>query len=157
MARLSIEELISKREACEKRKETKYIDVHSEFLGGEIRFHSVDKLEIADFRDRLKSDSEKALLYFAYRSSKDLQDKKLLKAFGRDKTEEYKIVEDLFGTESERQRLLEILLKINGLGEVNPEEFYEKEVTDLKNELRVTLICIHMHIIYTSVDYLWKN
>lgn len=134
MARLSIEDLINKKDICEKRKEIKYIDVHSSFLDGEVRFHSVDKLEIADFRSRVKSEPEKASLYFIYRSSEDLRDKKLLKAFGRDKAENYKIVEDLFGTDAERQKLMDILLTLNGIGEVNSEEFYEKEVIDLKNE-----------------------
>jgi hypothetical protein len=128
MARLSVEDLISKKGACEKRKETKYIEVHSEFLGGEIEFHSVEKGEILDFRDRAKSDVRKAALYFIYMSSDDLKNKELLKAYGRDKREQYKIVEDLFGTEAEQEKVLEILLKLNGLDGISPEQIYIKEV-----------------------------
>ena len=133
MGRLSVEDLIKKREACEKRKETKYIEIHSEFLGGEIEFHSVEKGDILDFRDRARSDVRKAALYFIYMSSEDLKNKELLKAYGRDKREQYRIVEDLFGTEAEQERVLEILLKLNGLDGVNPEQIYVKEVEELKN------------------------
>lgn len=133
MARLSIEDLINKKEVCEKRKEKKYIDIHSKFLGGEIQFHSVDKGEILDFRDRVKSDETKAILYFIYRSSDDLQNKELLKAYGRDKRDQYKIVEDLFGTDVEQAKILEILSELNGLTGTNPEEIYVKEVEEIKN------------------------
>ena len=133
MARLTIEDLINKREACEKRKETKYINVHSEFLGGEIQFHSVDKGEILDFRDRVKSDEHKAILYFIYRSSDDLQNKDLLKAFKRDKRDQYLIAEDLFSTDTEQAKILDILSELNGLSGTNPEEIYKVEVEEIKN------------------------
>jgi hypothetical protein len=133
MAKLTIEDLIKKREDCEKRKEKKYIEIHSEFLGGEIEFHSVEKGDILDFRDRAKSDPQKAVLNFIYMSSDDLRNKELLKAYGRDKREQYKIVEDLFGKESEQEKVLEILFELNGLGETNPEQIYVKEVEKIKN------------------------
>jgi hypothetical protein len=133
MAKLSIEDLINKREDWEKRKEKKYIDIHSEFLGGEIEFHSVEKDDILDFRDRAKSDPRKAVLHFIYISSDDLRNKELLKAYGRDKREQYKIVEDLFGTEAEQEKVLEILLKLNGLDGISPEQIYIKEVEEIKN------------------------
>lgn len=133
MARLTIEDLISKKEACEKRKETKYIDIHSQFLDGEIQFHSVDKGELLDFRDRVRTDEKKAILYFIYRSSDDLQNKELLKAFGRDKRDQYKIVEDLFGTDVEQAKILEILSELNGITGTNPEEIYRMEVEEIKN------------------------
>lgn len=133
MARLTVEDLINKKTECEKRKEIKYINIHSEYLGGEIEFHSLDKKDILDFRERIKSDMHRAVLTFIYISSDDLRNKELLKAYGRDKKEQYKIVEDLFITEAEQEKVLEILLKLNGLDGASSESIYEKELEEQKN------------------------
>jgi hypothetical protein len=132
MARLTVEDLINKKQECKKRKEKKYIEIHSEFLDGEIVFHSLTKDEILEFRDRAREDIHKAALYFIYLSSEDLRDNKLLKAFGRDKFESHKIVEDLF-SEAEQEVVMNILAKLNGLTESNPEAIYEKEIEEIKN------------------------
>ena len=133
MAELSIQDIINKKKECEKRLETKYTKIGSKFLGGEIKFHSVTKGDILDFRERAKSDVRKASLYFIYISSETLRNKELLKAYGYDKRDQYKIVETLFPTDAEQERVLEILLKLNGLDGISPEDIYEEELEEQKN------------------------
>lgn len=133
MAKLTIENIINKKVECDKEKEIKYIDIHSKLLEGEIEFHSLSKGDIRDFRDRAKTDPTKAGLYFIYISSEVLRDKTLLKAFECDKKEQYTIVEKLFPREVEREKVLEILFKLNGLDGLNPEDIYVKDVEEIKN------------------------
>lgn len=132
MAELTIEQIISKKDECAERFKTKYVGIHSAFLDGEIKFHSLTRGDIADTRDRLKSDPEKGLLYFIYMSSDTLRDKALLKAFGCEKADQYKIVERLF-KDSERAKIIDILEELNGLRSTNPDEIFKVEIEDLKN------------------------
>jgi hypothetical protein len=132
MAKLTIEEIIAKREECVERLKTKTCLIHSKFLDGDIEFHSLTREDLADTRDILKSDAKKGVSYFIYMSADDLRDPKLLKAFNCDKKENYKIVDRLF-TEPERARIITILEELNGLNSVNPDEIYRVEVEEIKN------------------------
>jgi hypothetical protein len=133
MAILTAQDIINKKTELDKEQEVKHVNIHSKILDGEIEFHSLGKGDIRDFRDRLKDNPTKASLYFTYISSDVLRDKGLLKAFGCDKHDEYLIVEKVFPREVERDKVLEILFKLNGLDGLNPEDIYVKEVEDLKN------------------------
>lgn len=132
MAELSIEQIIAKKEECFERFKIKEADIHSKFLDGEIKFHSLSKGDLADVRDMLKSNTEKGLLYFIYLSSEKLRDKTLLKAYGCDKTDQHKIVERLF-TEIERSKIISILEELNGLASTDPDEIYKVELEEIKN------------------------
>lgn len=132
MAKLSIEELINKREECLNRLKEKECLIHCDFLGGEIEFHSLSKGDLADVRDKLKKDMQKGVLYFIYLSANDLREPKLLKAFDCDKRDQHKIVERLF-TEAERSAIIDILSELNGLNGVNPDEIYQVQLEEIKN------------------------
>jgi hypothetical protein len=133
MAILSVQDIINRKSELDKELEIKKIDVHSKKLGGEIEFHSVSEGDIKDFRDRVKSNPDKASLYFIYMSSDILRNKELLKQFGCDKHDEYLIVKKVFPREVEREKVLEILFDLNGITGLNPEDIYVKEVEKLKN------------------------
>jgi hypothetical protein len=133
MAILTVQDIINRKSELDKEKQIKHINVHSKILDGEIEFHSLSKHDIKDFRDMAKGDPIKASLYFIYMSSDTLRDKALLKAFGYEKKEQYKIVENLFPKEIERDKVLEILFKLNGLDGLNPEDIYAIEVEETKN------------------------
>lgn len=132
MGRLTISEIIAKREECLERLKPKQCEIHSEFLGGDIEFHSLSKAEMSDIREKLREDSEKGLLYFIYMSADDLRDKNLLKAYDCDKKDNHKIAERLF-TDAERSAIIEILEELNGLNSVNPDEIYKVQIDELKN------------------------
>ncbi len=133
MAELSIEQIIAKKEECFKRSQMKYVDIHSKYLDGEIKFHSLATGDLADARDQMKSDSEKGYLYFIYLSSDTLRDKDILKAYGCDKKDQHLIVKRLFPKESERAGIMKIVLELNGLTSTDPDEIYAVEVEELKN------------------------
>jgi hypothetical protein len=133
MAILTAQDIINKKTELDKQQEVKHVNIHSKILDGEIEFHSLGKGDIKDFRDRLKVDSAKATLYFIYISSDLLRDKTLLKAFGYEKHDQYLIVEKVFPREVERDKVLEILFKLNGLDGLNPEDIYVKEIEETKN------------------------
>lgn len=132
MSELTIKDIINKREECVERLKIKTCLIHSKFLGGEIKFHSLDKGDLADARERLKMEQDKGLLYFIYLSADDLRNKELLKAYDCDKKENYRIVERLF-SEAERGRIIDILQELNGLNSVNPDEIFQIMIDDIKN------------------------
>lgn len=132
MAKLSIEDIISKKEQCIERLQPKTTLIHSEFLGGEIEFHSLSEGDLSDIRDKIKIDSEKGLLYFIYISGEELNNKKLLQSYSCDKKDNYRIVERLF-TKAERSKIIEILQDLNGLNEVSPNEIYSVQLEEIKN------------------------
>jgi hypothetical protein len=134
MAILKAEDIINKKLELDKELETKTTLIFSKTLKGEIEFHSIGKggdFTIKDFRDMAKSTPEKAGLYLIYMSSDILRDKTLLKTFGCDKHDQYKIVEKVFPKEVEREEVLEIIFKLNGI--VDPDGSYIKEVEEEKN------------------------
>ncbi|WP_026887846.1 hypothetical protein [Clostridium beijerinckii] len=128
---LTIEQIIAKKDECIERFKKKYVNIGSKFLGGSVKFHSLDRGELADIRDMIKSDSEKGLLYFIYLSSDTLRNKELLKSYGFDKRDQHKIVEKLFN-EIERQKIIGLLEELNGLSTIDPDAIYKDEVEDLK-------------------------
>lgn len=132
MSKLTINELISKREACIERLKTKTCLIHSEFLGGDIEFHSLSKGEMSDVREQLKTDTIKGLLYFIYLSADDLREKELLKSYNCDKKDNHMIIERLF-TDAERSKIIDILEELNGLNNLNPDEIYKVQIDELKN------------------------
>jgi hypothetical protein len=132
MAILKVEDIINKKEELKREsvEEVKTTNIHSQILDGELEFHSVKKGDIKDFRERAKTDPDKAKSYFIYISSDILRDKTLLKAFGCEKNQ-YLIVDKVFPREAETEKVLEILLKLNGI--IDPEGLYIKEVEETKN------------------------
>lgn len=129
---LSIEQIIAKKDECAERFKTKYVKIGSKFLGGSIKFHSLSRGDMADIRDMLKNDTEKGLLYFIYLSSDTLRDKELLKAYGCDKHDQYKIVERIYN-EVERTKIINMLEELNGITSTNPDAIFKDEIEDLKN------------------------
>ena len=77
---LTIKDILNKKEECKKRKETKYAYVYSEFLGGALKAHSLNKGFRNDVRERMKEDAEKGVNFFIYISIDKLQDEELLEA-----------------------------------------------------------------------------
>jgi len=132
MAKLSIEEIIAKKEECIERVQIKTCLIHSKFLGGDLEFHSLSSGDLSDMRDRLKKDTKKGMLYFIFMSADDLRNEKLLKAYNCDKKENFRIIERIF-TEAERSKIIEILQELNGLNDVNPDEIYRVQLEEIKN------------------------
>lgn len=129
---LTIEQIIAKKDECVERFKTKYVKIGSQFLGGSIKFQSLSRGDLADIREMLKNDTEKGLLYFIYLSSETLREKALLKAYGCDKGDTWRIVERLFN-DSERAKVISMLEELNGLTSTNPDAIFKDEVEDLKN------------------------
>ena len=130
MSKLSIKDIIAKKEQCKDRKRTKKCLIHSEFLGGELEAHSLSKGDLSDVRERMEGDILEGILHFVFLSIDDLRDTNLLKAYGCKRGID--IVDRLF-SEAERNLIAEILMELNGLDTLDPNAIYKMEIDETKN------------------------
>lgn len=132
MALLTIEELIAKKELVTEQAGEQKCLIHCEKLGGEFEAHSLSKGDLADTRAKMKDDYTKGIQNLIYMSIDDLRTPQLLEAY-ECKTDSTRIVEKLFPHENEVAAIGEILMELNGLGELKPGEIVRKEIEELKN------------------------
>ncbi len=132
MAKLTIEDLISKKEELKARTKEERCLIHCKKLGGELEVHSLSKGDLADVRKKMLEDYKKGTYYMIYMSIDDLRNPQLLEAYNC-KTDSIKIVERLFPKENEILAVTNILEDINGLSALEPGAIYRKAVEDLKN------------------------
>jgi hypothetical protein len=132
MGLLKIEDIIAKKELVKERAKEQKCLIHCEKLGGELEAHSLSKGDLSDIRSKMKDDYMNGTQYLIYMSIDNLRDPKLLEAYDC-KTNSVKIVERLFPKENEVGAIGEILMDINGLGQLKPGEIFRKEIEDLKN------------------------
>lgn len=132
MAKLTIEDLINKKDELKAQTGEKICLIHCEKLGGELEVHSLSKGDLADVREKMKKDYKQGTYYMIYMSIDDLRKPKLLEAYGC-KTDSSKIVERLFPHENEIVAIIKVLEDLNGLGPLSTNEIYRKEIEDLKN------------------------
>lgn len=132
MAKLTIEDLINKKEELKAQTGEKRCLIYCKKLGGELEIHSLSKGDLADVREKMKKDYKQGTYYMIYMSIDMLRDPKLLESYGC-KTDSAKIVERLFPHENEIVAITKVLEALNGLGPLNPNEIYRKEIEDLKN------------------------
>lgn len=132
MAKLTIEDLINKKDELKAQTGEKRCLISCKKLGGELEVHSLSKGDLADVREKMKGDYKQGTYYMIYLSIDDLRNSQLLEAYGC-KTDSVKIVERLFPHENEVIAITNILEEINGLNRLSPDEIYRKEIEDLKN------------------------
>jgi len=132
MKLLTIEDIIAKKELVrEQAKEQKCLITCTK-LGGDFEAHSLSKGDLADVRSKMKDDYLVGIQYLIYMSIDDLRDLKLLEAY-ECQTRSERIVERLFPQENEVSTIGEILMDLNGLGQLKPGQIFRKEIEDLKN------------------------
>ncbi|AGF56464.1 hypothetical protein B0P06_005267 [Clostridium saccharoperbutylacetonicum] len=132
MALLKIEDIIAKKEELRAQAGEQKCLVYCEKLGGEFEAHSLSKGDLADVRSKMKDSYLEGIKYLIYMSIDDLRSPQLLEAY-ECKTNSVKIVGRLFPKENEVGAIGEILMDLNGLGQLKPGEIYRKEIEDLKN------------------------
>lgn len=132
MAKLTIEQIIAQKEKLKAKAGEERCFIYSKTLGGELEVHSLSKGDLSDIRVKMKEDAKKGTCQMIYMSIDDLRDSKLLEAYGC-KFNNLNIVERLFPKENELFAVAEIIQGLNGLGTLNPDEIYRKEIEDLKN------------------------
>jgi len=132
MAKLTIEDLINKKELVKAQGKAQSCLIHCKKLGGELEAHSLSKGDLADVREKMKEDYKQGTYYMIYLSIDDLRNLQLLEAYGC-KTDSIKIVERLFPHENEIIAITKILEELNGLDYLSPDEIFKKQVEDLKN------------------------
>lgn len=132
MAKLTIEDLINKKEMLKEECKVKTCLIHCKKLGGELEAHSLSKGDLADVREKMNKDYKQGTYYMIYMSIDDLRNPQLLEAYGC-KTDSVRIVERLFPKDNEIIAITNILEKINGLSRLRADEIYKKEVEALKN------------------------
>ena len=132
MAKLTIEDLINKKEMLKEQSKVKTCLIHCKKLGGELEAHSLSKGDLADVRAKMDKDAIAGTYKLIYMSIDDLRNSQLLEAFGC-KTESEKIVGRLFPHENELVAVGNIIKNLNGLGYLKADEIYVKELEDLKN------------------------
>ena len=132
MAKLTIENLINKKELVKAQGQAKSCLIHCKKLGGELEAHSLSKGDLSDVREKMKQDYKQGTYYMIYLSIDDLRNPKLLEAYGC-KTDSVKIVERLFPHENEIIAITKILEELNGLNYLSPDEIFKKQIENLKN------------------------
>lgn len=132
MAKLTIEDLINKKEMLKEECKVKTCLIHCKKLGGELEAHSLSKGDLSDVREKMKQDYKQGTYYMIYLSIDDLRNPKLLEAY-ECKTDSVRIVERLFPHENEVIAITKILEELNGLNYLSPDEIFKKQVEDLKN------------------------
>nr|DAH73532.1 MAG TPA: tail assembly chaperone protein [Caudoviricetes sp.] len=130
MAKLSIQDIIAKKEDCKNRKKIKKCLIHSEFLGGELEAHSLSKEDLADVRVRLRDEGEEGVYHFIFLSIDELRDPELKKAFSCKRGID--IVDRLF-SDAEKAMIVDILSELNGLTSLDENAILKMEIEDLKN------------------------
>lgn len=130
---LTIEDILAKKDECKKRKEKKYAYVYSEFLGGVLKAHSLNKIDRNDVREHMREDGEKGVKYFIYISIDMLQDKVLLDKFGCTKGKELSIVDALFN-EAEMAKIVDDLSKLNGWDNFSENDILMYSVDEIEGE-----------------------
>lgn len=132
MAKLTIEDLINKKEMLKEECKVKTCLIHCKKLGGEFEVHSLSKGDLADVRQKMSKDYKQGTYYMIYMSIDDLRNPQLLEAYGC-KTDSIRIVERLFSHENEVIAITKILEELNGLNYLSPDEIFKKEIEELKN------------------------
>lgn len=132
MAKLTIEDLINKKELVKAQGQAKSCLIHCKKLGGELEAHSLSTGDLSDVREKMKQDYKQGTYYMIYLSIDDLRNPKLLEAYGC-KTDSVKIVERLFPHENEIIAITKILEELNGLNYLSPDEIFKKQIENLKN------------------------
>ena len=130
MAKLTIEEIIGKKNECKERKKIKKCLIHSEFLGGELEAHSLSKGDLSDVRERMSENAEEGSHHFIFLSIDDLRNSDLIKAYGCKRSID--IVDRLFN-DAEKAQIIEILTELNGLTSLDPKAIYKMEIESIKN------------------------
>lgn len=130
---LTIKDILAKKDECKKRKETKYAYVYSDFLGGALKAHSLNKVDRNDVREHMREDAEKGVKYFIYISIDKLQEKELLDGFGCTKGKELAIVDALFN-EAEMGKIVDDLSKLNGWDNFSDTDIMMYDVNELEGE-----------------------
>lgn len=132
MAKLTIEDLINKKELVKEQGKEKKCLIHSKKLGGELEAHSLSKGDLADVREKMVTDYKQGTYYMIYLSIDDLRNPQLLEAYGC-KTDSVRIVERLFPHENEVIAITKIIEELNGLNHLSPNEIFKKQIEELKN------------------------
>nr|DAH85459.1 MAG TPA: tail assembly chaperone protein [Caudoviricetes sp.] len=132
MAKLTIEDLINKKELVKAQGQIQKAEIFCKKLGGEIEVHGLSKNDLADVREKMKKDYKQGTYYMIYLSADILREEQLLEAYGC-KTDSIRIVERLFPHENEIIAITKVIEDLNGLGYLSPDEIYRKEIEDLKN------------------------
>lgn len=132
MAKLTIEDLINKKELVKAQAKAQNCLIHCKKLGGELEAHSLSKGDLSDVRQKMVTDYKQGTYYMIYLSIDDLRNPKLLEAYGC-KTDSVRIVERLFPHENEVIAITKILEELNGLNSLSPGEIFKKQIEELKN------------------------
>ena len=91
MAKLTIEDLINKKELVKAQAKAQSCLIHCKKLGGELEAHSLSKGDLSDVRQKMVTDYKQGTYYMIYLSIDDLRNPKLLEAYGW-KTDSVRIV-----------------------------------------------------------------
>ncbi|CAI3535237.1 conserved hypothetical protein [Clostridium neonatale] len=132
MAKLTIEDLISKKELVKAQGKEQTCSIFIKKLGGELEAHSLSKGDLSDVRQKMVTDYKQGTYYMIYLSIDDLRNPQLLEAYGC-KTDSVRIVERLFPHENEIIAMTKILEELNGLNHLSPDEIFKKQIEALKN------------------------
>lgn len=132
MAKLTIEDLINKKELVKEQGKVQSCLIHCKKLGGEFEVHSLSKGDLSDVREKMNKNYKEGTYYMIYMSIDDLRNPQLLEAYGC-KTDSVRIVERLFPHENEVIAITKILEELNGLNYLSPDEIFKKQIDDLKN------------------------
>lgn len=132
MALLKIEDIIAKKELVKEQAKEQKCLITCTKLGGDFEAHSLSKGDLTDVRKKMQENYLEGTQYLIYMSIDDLRDPKLLEAYGC-KTKSNRIVERLFPQENEVAAIGEILMDLNGIGQLKPGQIFRKEIEDLKN------------------------
>ncbi|CAG9714703.1 hypothetical protein [Clostridium neonatale] len=132
MAKLTIEDLISKKELVKAQGKEQTCSIFIKKLGGELEAHSLSKGDLSDVRQKMVTDYKQGTYYMIYLSIDDLRNPQLLEAYGC-KTDSVRIVERLFPHENEIIAMTKILEELNGLNYLSPDEIFKKQIEALKN------------------------
>ena len=130
---LTIEDIIAKKEAIKNRKKIKYIYVESEFLGGNLKAHSLDKNTLHYVRDALRKEQDLGMRTFIFMSIDILRDKELLKGYDRHKGDSTLIIDDVFN-DGEKAKVIEALTRLNGWDNFSEKDILVHEIDELMGE-----------------------
>ena len=132
MKLLTIEDIIAKKELVKEQAKEQKCLITCTKLGGDFEAHSLNKGDLGDVRAKMQDNYLEGTQYLIYMSIDDLRDPKLLEAY-ECKTKSTRIVERLFPYENEVAAVAEILMDLNGIGQLKPGQIFRKEIEDLKN------------------------
>lgn len=132
MKKLTVDDIIAKKEELKAQAGEQKCSIICTKLEGELEAHSLSKGDLADVRSKMKDSYIEGIKYLIYLSIDYLRDPKILEEF-ECKTNSVRIVERIFPKENEVGAIGEILMDLNGLGQLKPGEIFRKEIEDLKN------------------------